>query len=110
MPDLALHVNATVMCPHGGQANASSSNLRVKVSGMAMASVADQFMIAGCAFMVGNKPQPCVKINWVVPALRVKVNDSAVLLQSSTGLCQSAEQAPQGPPSATATQLRVKGT
>jgi len=110
MPALALHVGATVLCPHGGQASDISSNVRVKASGMALASVADQFVIAGCVFTVGTKPQPCVSIRWLAPALRVKVNGSAALLQNSSGLCQSAEQAPQGPPSATPTQLRVKGT
>lgn len=110
MPSLALHVSATVTCPHGGQATDVSSNVRVKVSQMAVASVADQFTIAGCSFMVGNKPQPCISIRWVVPALRVKVNGSAALLQSSTGLCLSAEQAPQGPPTVTPTQQRVKAT
>lgn len=110
MSDLALHVGATLSCPHGGQATDISSNVRVKASGMAVATLADQFVVAGCAFTVGTKPQPCVSIRWLTSALRVRVNGSPVLLQSSSGLCQSAEQAPQGPPLASATQPRVKGT
>lgn len=110
MPALALHVGARIMCPHGGQGQDVTTNVRVKASGMALATVADQFPIAGCVFTIGTKPQPCVTVRWVTPALRVKVNGSPVILQTSSGLCQSAEQAPQGPPTATATQLRVKGT
>jgi hypothetical protein len=45
-----------------------------------------------------------------VPATRVFVNGQPVILQTSTGLCQSAEQIPQGPPTIVATQPRVIGT
>jgi len=111
--DPLLHVGAQVSCPHQGQATDASSNLRVRVSGMAVATVADQFTVVGCSFQVpvgaGTKPQPCVRIQWLKPALRVKVNGSPVLLQSSAGVCQSAEQIPQGPPMAAATQVRVRG-
>ena len=64
--------------------------------------VNDLTTVAGCPFQVpvgaGTKPQPCVKVQWPVPATRVKVDGQPVLLQTSTGLCQSAEQIPQGPP------------
>ena len=46
---------------------------------------------------------------WIVPATRVKVGGQFVLLQNSTGLCQSAEQIPNGPPSVTVVQMRAKG-
>ena len=66
---------------------------------------------AACPFTVpGKGPQPCVKVQWLVPALRVKVMGQQVLLQSSSGLCQSGEQIPQGPPNIVSTQIRVKGT
>jgi hypothetical protein len=113
MPGNLLHVNASVNCPHGGQASISSTNLRVKVSGMAVAIVNDLTTVAGCPFQVpigtGTKPQPCVKVQWTVPATRVKVNGQFVLLSTSSGLCLSAEQIPQGPPSVVATQTRVRG-
>ena len=55
------------------------------------------------------KPQPCVKVQWTTPATRVKVNGQFVLLSASSGLCQSAEQIPQGSPMVATTQKRVKG-
>jgi hypothetical protein len=109
MPGTLLHVSATVICPHGGQASIVSTNQRVKVGGMAVALVNDVTTIAGCAFTVGPKPQPCVKVQWLVPATRVKVSSQFVLLSTSNGLCQSAEQIPQGPPNIITTQVRVKG-
>lgn len=112
MADLLLHLGASIRCAHAtGLATMQPPALaRVKASGVAVATQADSFLIAGCPFTVASKPQPCVSIRWVVPALRVRVNRSPVLLQSSRGVCQSAEQAPQGPPVATSTQPRVRGT
>jgi hypothetical protein len=109
MPGYLLHVNATVNCPHGAMASIASTNQRVKVSGMAVATVNDITTVAGCPFQAGPKLQPCVKVQWTTPATRVKVNGQFVLLSTSSGLCQSAEQIPQGPPIVATTQIRVKG-
>jgi len=75
-----------------------------------VATMADSFPISGCPFVVSSKPQPCMRIQWLVPASRVKVGGQLVMLQSSSGICQSAEQIPQGPPNVLATQTRVRGT
>jgi hypothetical protein len=110
MPGFLYHVAATAICPHGGQVTVVSSNTRVLVSGMPVATVADLCTIAGCAFTVPpGKPQPCIKVQWLVPAARVLINGQPALLQTSTGLCLSAEQIPQGPPTIVATQTRVVG-
>src|SRR4051812_1083212 len=112
MPGELYHVGAQGQCPHAGPINTVSTNVRVKVSAQFVATFSDTSMVAGCPFQVptpgGPKPQPCVKVQWLVPALRVKVMNQFVLLKTSTGLCQSAEQIPQGPPSILVTQIRVK--
>lgn len=111
MPGPIVHVGATIICPHAGQTNVITTNARVMVSGQPVATLADQFIIAGCAFTVPTgKPQPCVQIQWLTPAARVFVNGQPVILQSSTGLCKSAEQIPQGAPIVVMTQPRVIGT
>ncbi len=109
MPGMLVHVGATILCPHAGQASVVSSNTRVMVSNQFVALVDDNYPIAGCPFVLGNTPHPCVKIQWLVPATRVFVNKKPVILQSSSGLCLAADQAPQGPPNIVMTQLRVKG-
>jgi hypothetical protein len=113
MPGHAIQVGATIQCPHGGQATIASTNIRVKAGGMAVALADDPTTVAACPFQVpigtGTKPQPCVKVQWTVPAGRVKVMGRSVLLKDSTGVCQSVEQIPQGAPSVTVTQVRVKG-
>lgn len=111
MPGPVVHLGASIICPHAGPANVITSNSRVLVSGQPVATLADQFIIAGCAFTLpGGKPQPCVKIQWLTPATRVLVNGQPVILQTSTGLCLSAEQIPQGAPIVVATQPRVVAT
>jgi hypothetical protein len=78
---------------------------------MPVATLADVCVVAGCAFTVPpGKPQPCVKVQWLVPAARILINGQPALLQTSTGLCQSPEQIPQGPPVIVSTQPRVIGT
>ena len=110
MPGPLFHVGAAASCTHGGPVTTISSNVRVLVSGMPVATIADTFVVAGCAFNIGGSPHPCVKIQWLVPAIRVLVNGQPPILQTSTGLCLAADQAPQGPPIVISTQPRVIGT
>lgn len=99
------------MCPHGGQLSIISTNVRVTAGGQPLATVSDQFMIAGCAFTIPpGKPQPCLKVQWLVPATRVTIGGQPAILQTSSGLCLTAEQIPQGPPTVTVAQTRVLGT
>ena len=109
MPGPLFHVGATAMCSHGGQVQTVSTNTRVLVGGMPVATVGDQFVVAGCAFNVSGTPHPCVKVQWLTPATRVQVNGQPVILQSTTGLGLAGDQAPQGPPTIAATQTRVIG-
>jgi hypothetical protein len=112
MPPL-LHVGAGITCSHSGPVTPQTTNTRVLVSGMAVLTLNDVFTVAGCPFQVpvgaGTKPQPCVRIQWSAPATRVKVNGIPALLQTSTGLGQSAEQIPQGPPIVSGVQPKVQG-
>ena len=114
MPGPVFHVGAQAICPHAGTVTTVSSNTRVMVGGQPAATMADTYVVGGCPFQVpipgGTKPQPCVKVQWLVPATRVLVNGQPVILQTSTGLCLSIEQIPQGPPSVVANQPRVVAT
>ena len=110
MGGFLMHVGASAICPHGGSVSVVSTNSRVLVSGQPVATFNDTYLVAGCAFVVGTKPQPCVKIQWLVPATRVLVGQQPVILQTSSGLCQSAEQIPQGAPIVITTQVRAQGT
>lgn len=114
MPGPIYHVGATGICPHGGQVTTAPGNPRVRVVQQPVATMVDLSTVAGCPFQIpvgpGTKPQPCVTVQWLVPAVRVKVALQPVLLQTSQGLCKSVEQIPQGPPTITVNQPRVIAT
>lgn len=108
MPSL-LHLNASILCPHGAPATMIPSQARVTIAGQPAATMADQFLVTGCAFAPGGVATPCVRIQWTVPAARVKVNGLPVLLQSSLGLGINAAQAPQGPAVVVSANPKVQG-
>lgn len=113
MSDYIYHVGAAASCAHGAQVTVNSTNTRVKVSGQPVATLADTFTVSGCPFTIQialvTKPQPCTTVKWFKAAGRVRVNQQPVILKSSSGICQSSEQSPQGAPSISSTQMRVKG-
>ncbi|HEX5724717.1 MAG TPA: hypothetical protein VFX98_04580 [Longimicrobiaceae bacterium] len=113
MPGPIVHVGATIMCPHGGSAQVAPGSARVMVNGTPAATMADSYPIAGCPFQIpvgaGTKPQPCIRVQWLAPAVRV-VAGAPVILQTSAGLCFSAEGIPQGPPTVAVVQPRVIGS
>jgi hypothetical protein len=109
MPGSLLTVGATVTCPHQGRAAPQPAQSRVFVTGQPVDTIADLYPIVGCPLNVSGKPQPCLTIRWATPATRVLVNGSPALLQSSTGICTSGEQVPQGPALVSSVQQRVVG-
>jgi hypothetical protein len=105
-----IQVGASLRCPHVGQVAIAPSNTRVLLGGQPAATATDTFVIAGCTFMAGPVPHPCVKVQWLVPAARVRIGGQPALLQSSTGLCVAVDLAPQGAPQVVQTQARVTAT
>ena len=106
MPGFLLHQGATVLCIHGGQAQATAPNPRVKVGGQPVVTQAAPHTVAGCPFNVSSAPSPCVTAQWITGATRVLVGGQPVLLQDSQATC-----IPNGTGVIVAmTQVRVRGT
>ena len=106
MPGFFLHVGATVICAHGGQAQATVPNPRVLVGGQPTVTQSGPFVVAGCAFAPPAGNGPCVTAQWVTGATRVMSNGQPLLLQDSQAVCT-----PTGTPlTILVTQVRVKGT
>lgn len=106
MPGFLLHVGATVMCLHGGQAQPTAPNPRVLVSGQPVVTLAAPYAVAGCPFVPPSGNGPCVTAQWVTSATRVLAGGQPVLLQDSQAVCV---------PTGTGlkiilTQMRVRGT
>jgi hypothetical protein len=93
MPSPILHLGATVMCSHGGQAVPTAPVPRVLVSGQPVATVAAPYAVAGCIFVPPGGNGPCVTGQWVVGALRVLAMGQPVVLQTGSSVC-----APTGTP------------
>lgn len=105
MPGFLLHVGATVLCSHGGQAQPTVPNPRVMVSGPPTVTVTGPYAIAGCVFNVSGAPSPCVTAQWVSAATRLTSNGQPLLLLDSQAIC-----APNGTPlMIVTTQMRVTG-
>ena len=104
-----LTPSSQLMCPHGGMVTGISQNGQVKAGGDFVLRPSDQFMVAGCAFMVGTVLHPCMQIQWQQPSSETKAAQDFTLTESSIGLCTAADQAPQGPPQVVATQPQSGG-
>ncbi|MCA8880776.1 MAG: hypothetical protein KDA73_12660 [Rhodobacteraceae bacterium] len=92
MPGFILHLGATVLCAHGGQATPLVTQPRVTVSGQPVATLTSPYAVAGCA-LPPVSGGPCVTAQYVTSATRVTVNGQPVLLQDSQAIC-----APTGTP------------
>ena len=109
MPGFLLDVSTSLTCAHAAQVMTSPGNPRVKILGQLVATSADMSTVTGCPFAPGGAASPCISIDWLVPASRVKAGGQPVVLQTSPALCMSGANVPQGPPILVAGQTRVKG-
>ena len=108
MGGFVLDAGATITCPHGGQATVVPRSTRVSLSGKPPLLVDDVATVAGCAFNVSGAPSPCLRLQWLMPATRVSVESSPVLLSSSVGMCLNAAGAPQGTALVSGFQTKVQ--
>lgn len=104
MSGTLLHLGATVICAHAGQAQPTVTNPRVRVGGQPIVSQSAPYVVAGCPF-VPPAAGPCVSATWITGATRVLADKVPVLLVDSQSVC-----APTGTPlTPVVTQLRVTG-
>jgi hypothetical protein len=107
MPGFLLHVGATVICSHGGQAQPTVTDPRVTVSGQPVTTIAGPYVVAGCALpppIAANGP--CVTGQFLTGTTRVLATGQPILLLTSQSIC-----APTGTPLIpVVAQTRVMGT
>jgi hypothetical protein len=87
MPGPILHVGATVMCAHGGQATPTAPNPRVLVSGQPVATMTAPYAVAGCAFVPPGGNGPCATAQWTVGATRVLAGGQPVAIMTGVSTC-----------------------
>jgi hypothetical protein len=86
MPGPILHVGATVLCLHAGNAQPVAPFPRVLVGGQPIVTQTGPYAIAGCA-LTGTPSPPCVTAQWVSAAVRVTAGGAPVVLQTSQAVC-----------------------
>ena len=106
MPGFLLHLGATVMCSHAGQATPVAPNPRVLVSGQPTVALTSMYAVAGCTLPPPPGANgPCVTAQYTTSATRVSSNGVPLLMIDSQAIC-----APTGTPLiASVTQTRVLG-
>lgn len=104
-----LNMSSIMVCPHGGTVSVISSNTQVMAAGDPVLRASDTFLIAGCPFVVGIVPNPCVQVQWVQPDTESQVLGDFTLSEDSVGLCVAGGGAVQGTALIVFTQLQVSG-
>ncbi len=86
MPAPVLHLGATVLCSHAGQAVVVSPFPRVLLSGQPAVTLASQYAIAGCA-LTGTPNPPCVTGQFLSGAVRVLAGGTPLATLIGQSLC-----------------------
>jgi hypothetical protein len=87
MPAPVLHMGATVLCAHGGQAIPTAPSPRVLVAGMPAATLAAPYAVAGCAFVPPAGNGPCVTAQWVVGSVMVTSVGMPLVIMTGVAVC-----------------------
>jgi len=92
-----LNLSATLTCPHGATVTAVPAQQQVIVGGDVALTAGDDFIVAGCAFMIGPVPSPCITVLWAQPDTATTAGYNPTLSADSVGMCVAATGAIQGP-------------
>jgi hypothetical protein len=86
MPAPILHLGATVLCSHAGQATPIAPFPRVTVSAQPVVTLTSPYAIVGCA-LTGTPTPPCVTGQFLVGAVRVLAGGAPVVTMVSQSVC-----------------------
>ena len=86
MPAPILHLGATVLCTHTGQATPLAPFPRVTLSGQPLVTIASPYAVAGCA-LTGTPTPPCVTGQWLMGATRVLAGGVPVATLAGSSVC-----------------------
>ena len=86
MPAPILHLGATVLCTHAGQAVPTAPFPRVLLTGQPVVTLTSPYAIAGCA-LTGTGAPPCATGQWIVGAVRVLAGGAPVATMMGQSTC-----------------------
>jgi hypothetical protein len=86
MPAPILHLGASVLCTHAGQATPLAPLRRVLLSGQPAVTLSSPYAVAACA-LTGTPTPPCVTGQWMVGAARVLASGVPVATMAGASTC-----------------------
>ena len=86
MPAPVLHLGATVICSHAGQATPMTPFPRVLISAQPVVTMTSLYTVAGCA-LSGTSTPPCVTGQFTLGAARVLAGGAPVVTLMSPSVC-----------------------
>lgn len=86
MPAPVLHLGATVLCSHAGQATPLAPFPRVTLTGQPAVTVTSPYAITGCA-LTGSPNPPCVTGQWITGATRVLAGGVPLATMAGSSTC-----------------------
>lgn len=86
MPAPALHLGATVLCSHAGQATPLAPFPRVLLSGQPAVTLTSPYAVAGCA-LTGTPNPPCATGQWLTGAVRVMAGGAPLATMAGSSTC-----------------------
>jgi len=86
MPASILHLGASVLCSHAGQATPLAPFPRVLVSSQPVVTLASPYAVAACA-LTGTPTPPCVTAQWVMGAARVLAGGAPLATMAGSSVC-----------------------
>jgi hypothetical protein len=105
-----LTMTTTMQCPHGGSVQPVTSNSKVKADGQFVLRSTDTFVIAGCPYVRGTTPNPCVRVQWDTHCEHHNSDRDPSLNEDSIGNCLDASGGMQGIVDIVSTQEKGAGT
>ena len=118
MPGFLATANMVVQCVHGGQAQPTTLNPRVRIMGVPIPIASGTFTVIGCPFTIpppaGPGPTPCTSATFLPGTMTVRVfsmGQPLLCMTSMTGPGIAVPPAPPLPllPISSAGQVRVQG-
>jgi hypothetical protein len=86
MPAPVLHLGATVLCSHAGQATPVSPFPRVLLSGQPAVTITSPYAVVGCA-LTGTPNPPCATGQWIMGAARAVANGAPLATMTGSSTC-----------------------
>jgi hypothetical protein len=86
MPAHILHLGASVLCTHAGQATPLTPFPRVLLSGQPVVTLSSPYAVVACA-LTGTPTPPCVTGQWMVGAARVLAGGVPVATMAGVSTC-----------------------